>query len=45
MRPQGAAKERVMKVTVIKKAGDKVKPMSVCPWVVEGSPDSYPTTK
>jgi hypothetical protein len=43
MRPRTAAKERVMKVTVIKKAGDKVKPMSVCPWMVEGSPEGNPT--
>jgi hypothetical protein len=34
-----------MKITVIKKAGDKVKPMSVCPWIVEGSPEGGSASK
>lgn len=34
-----------MKVTVIRKGGDKVKPMSICPFIVEGSPEGSASTK
>jgi hypothetical protein len=29
-----------MKITVIKKSTVKVKPASVCPWMIEAPPDS-----